>query len=79
MLECDSFSILLALLPTMSALAVVPHHFFDIHGPRLGLVALEIAEPLPPTMIHLTTRADGPLTLPTQRLRDAFEQQARDP
>lgn len=77
-LECDSFSILLAMLPAMQALAVVPRHFFDIHGPRMGLVTLDISEPLPPTMIHLTTRADGPLTLPTQRLRDAFEQEARD-
>lgn len=77
-LECDSFSILLALLPTMAALAVVPRHFFETHGPRMGLVALDIAEPLPPTVIHLTTRAEGPLTLPTQRLRDAFEHEARD-
>ena len=77
-LECDSFSTLLALLPSMGALAVVPRHFFDIHGPRMGLVALDIAEPLPPTMIHLTTRAEGPLTLPTQRLRDAFVQEARE-
>lgn len=77
-LECDSFSILLAMLPTMGALAVVPRHFFQAHGPRIGLVALDIAEPLPPTMIHLTIRAEGPLTLPTQRLRDAFEQEARE-
>ncbi len=77
-LECDSFSILLAMLPTLGALAVVPRHFFDRHGPQIGLVALDIADPLPPTVIHLTTRAEGPLTLPTQRLRDAFEQEARD-
>lgn len=77
-LECDAFSTLLALLPTMGALAVVPRHFFDTHGPRIGLVKLDIAEPLPPTMIHLAIRAEGPLTLPAQRLRDAFEQAARD-
>lgn len=77
-LECDSFSILLAMLPGMSALAVVPQRFFEAHGPRSGLVALDIAEPLPATAIHLTTRAEGPLTLPTQRLRDAFEQEARE-
>lgn len=77
-LECDSFSTLLALLPAMGALAVVPRHFFEIHGPRMGLVALDISEQLPPTTIYLTTRAEGPLTLPTQRLRDAFEQEARD-
>lgn len=76
-LECDSFSILLAMLPTMGALAVVPRHFFTIHAPKIGLVALDIVEPLPPTVIHLTTRAEGPLTLPSQRLRDAFEQEAR--
>lgn len=77
-LECDSFSILLALLPTSGALAVVPRHFYDTHGPRSGLVALDIADPLPPTPIHLTTRAEGPLSLPAQRLRDAFEQEARE-
>jgi hypothetical protein len=44
----------------------------------MGLVALDISEQLPPTTIYLTTRAEGPLTLPTQRLRDAFEQEARD-
>jgi LysR family transcriptional regulator, regulator of abg operon len=77
-LECDSFSILLALLPASDALAVVPRHFFEIHGPRMGLVALDIAEPLMPITIHLTTRAEGPLTLPSQRLRDAFEQEARE-
>ncbi len=77
-LECDSFSTLLALLPTMGALAVVPRQFFVVHGPRMGLVALDISEQLRPTTIFLTTRSEGPLTLPTQRLRDAFEQEARD-
>lgn len=77
-LECDSFSILLALLPASGALAVVPRHFFEIHGPRMGLAAVDIAEPLTPITIYLTTRAEGPLTLPSQRLRDAFEQEARE-
>lgn len=77
-LECESFSILLAMLAGVTALAIVPRHFFDTHGPRIGLVALEIEEPLPTTAIHLFTRTEGPLTLPTQRLRDAFEQEARE-
>lgn len=77
-LECDSFSILLAMLPTAGALAVVPRQFYVAHGPLVGLTALNITEPLPPITIHLSTRAEGPLTLPTQRLRDAFEQEARE-
>ena len=56
---------------------MVPRHIFIIHAPKIGLVALDIVEPLPRTVIHLTTRAEGPLTLPSQRLRDAFEQEAR--
>lgn len=77
-LECDSFSTLLAMLPSARALALVPRLFFETHGLQNGLVALDILEPLPAIMIHLTTRAEGPLTLPTHRLRDAFEQEARE-
>ena len=42
-----------------------------------GLVALPIADALPQTTIHLFARTDGPLTLPTQRLKDSFEQEAK--
>jgi LysR family transcriptional regulator, regulator of abg operon len=77
MLECESFSTLLAVLPGMDAVALMPRRFFDSHGPRTGLVALPIADALPQTTIHLFCRTDAPLTLPTQRLKDGFEQEAK--
>ena len=77
MLECESFSTLLAVLPGMDAVALMPRRFFDSHGPRTGLVALPIADALPQTTIHLFSRTDAPLTLPTQRLKDGFEQEAK--
>ena len=76
-LECESFSTLLAVLPEMDVLAVVPRRFFDSHGPRIGLAVLNIAESLPPTTIHLFTRTDAPLTLPTQRLVNDFVHEAQ--
>lgn len=76
-LECESFSTLLAVLPGMDAVALMPQRFFDSHGPRTGLVTLPITDALPLTTIHLFYRADGPLTLPTQRLKDGFEQEAK--
>ena len=76
-LECDSFSTLLALLPTVDMLALVPRRFFDSHGPRIGLAAVDIEDALPPTMIHLFTRSDAPLTLHAQRLLEAFVHEAQ--
>ena len=76
-LECESFSTLLAVLPGMDAVALMPQRFFDRHGPRTGLVALPITEALPLTTIHLFQRSDGPLTLPAQRLRVSFELEAK--
>jgi DNA-binding transcriptional LysR family regulator len=76
-LECESFSTLLAVLPGMEAVALMPRRFFDSHGPRTGLVALPIADTLPQTTIHLFCRTNAPLTLPTQRLKDGFEQEAK--
>lgn len=75
-MECESFSTLLAVLPEMDLLAAVPKRFYDTHGPRMGLAALPIEEKLPPTTIHLFTRTDAPLTLPTQRLVNAFVHEA---
>lgn len=77
-LECESFSTLLAVLPQMDAVALMPRRFFETHGPRSGLVALPIADELPQTTIHLFLRTDAPLTVPTQRLVDAFVQEAQD-
>ena len=67
---------LLAVLPSMDTLAIVPERFYEAHGPRMGLVALQLQETLPATTIHIFSRADAPLTLPAQRLLDAFLQEA---
>ena len=75
--QCESFSTLLAVLPNMDTLAIVPKRFYDVHGPRMGLVALDLQETLPATTIHIFSRTDGPLSLPTQRLLDAFLQEAK--
>lgn len=76
-LECESFSTLLAVLPQMDAVALMPRRFFESHGPRSGLTALPIADALPLTTIHLFLRSDAPLTVPTQRLMDAFVSEAQ--
>lgn len=78
-LECESFSTLLAVLPRMDAVALMPRRFFDSHGPRNGLVALPIAsDSLPMTTIHAFLRTDAPLTVPAQRLLDAIAHEARE-
>jgi len=76
-LECESFSTLLSLLPSTDALAIMPRRFFVIHGERTGHVMLPIGTPLPRLMINLIVRADGPLSLPTQRLLDMLQEEAR--
>lgn len=76
MLECESFSTLLAVLPGMNTLALVPARFYEVHGPRMGLAALDLQEELPATTIHIFSRADAPLSLPAQRLVDTFLQEA---
>ena len=75
--ECESFSTLLAVLPGMNTLAIVPKRFHEVHGPRMGLVALALRETLPPTTIHIFSRTDAPLSLPAQRLLDTFLQEAK--
>jgi DNA-binding transcriptional LysR family regulator len=76
-LECESFSTLLAVLPSMDAVALVPAGFYEHHGPRLGLVRLPITEGLPRVTLHAVWRADTPLTAPAGTLLDALEQEAR--
>lgn len=77
-LECESFSTLLALMPSLDVVGIMPLRFFDRYGPRTDLVQLPIEDELPRTTIHVLSRADGPLTLPAQRLLDAFVQEASD-
>lgn len=75
--HCESFSTLLAVLPGMNTLAIVPQRFHEVHGPRMGLVALALEETLPATTIHIFSRTDAPLSLPAQRLFDTFLQEAQ--
>jgi DNA-binding transcriptional LysR family regulator len=76
-LTCESFSVLLALLPTLDCVAVMPRAFVERYGQRMGLVALPIEDALPQTMVHLITSAERPLTVPAQYLIDALVQEAR--
>jgi DNA-binding transcriptional LysR family regulator len=75
-LECESMATLLAVLPRMDTLTLLPRRFYEEHGPRMGLVMLDLQEHLPATTIHIISRADAPLSLPAQRLLDAFVQEA---
>ena len=76
-MECNSFSTLLAMLPQIDAIALMPQRFFEAHGRRSGLVALPMQDPLPMTQIHAFVRTDVPLSLPAQRLLDAVQAQAQ--
>ncbi len=76
-IECESITSLLALLPTLDLVAMMPRGFVDRYGPRVGLVALPIEDALPQTMIHALTRSDTSMTVPGQALLDALLQEAR--
>jgi DNA-binding transcriptional LysR family regulator len=71
-LECESFATLLALMPRLDVIGIMPKGFFDRYGPVMDLVKLPIADVLPHATIHVLHRADTPLTLPAQRLLEAF-------
>lgn len=76
-LVCESFSTLLTLVRDSNYLAVMPEGFFNCHGPPMDLVRLPIRDPLPVTPVYVMWRADVPLTVPAQRLLDAFMEEAR--
>lgn len=75
-LACESFATVLALLPQLDVLGVMPRHFFERYGPHLNLVMVPVLDPLPCPTIHIVWRADTALGLPAQRLRDAFVHEA---
>ncbi|WP_427307395.1 LysR family transcriptional regulator [Cupriavidus sp. H39] len=75
-LECESFATLLALMPRLDVVGIMPKGFFARYGPALDLIELPIADALPRTTIHALYRADTPLTVPAQRLLDAFVAEA---
>jgi LysR family transcriptional regulator, regulator of abg operon len=77
-LECESFSTLLAVLPSMDAVALVPSGFFAKHGPGAGLQALAVSDPMPRVTLYAAWRASTPLTAPAAYLLDALVQEARN-
>lgn len=75
-LECESFATLLALMPRLDVIGIMPRGFFDRYAPAMDLIELPIADALPSTTIHALYRADTPLTVPAQRLLEAFVAEA---
>lgn len=74
---CEAFSTLLALIPSVDAVAIMPEYFYDSYGAAQGLVRMPIVDPLPKVTVHAAWRADAPLTSPAGHLLDALEQEAR--
>lgn len=77
-MECESFSTLVALLPSVDAVGIMPSGFFEQYAQRMGIARLAIADPLPRVTLHAAWRADTPLTAPAGHMLDALEQAARE-
>jgi LysR family transcriptional regulator, regulator of abg operon len=75
-LQCESFSTLVALMPSIDAVGIMPQGFFERYARHMGIVQLPIDDPLPRVTLHAVWRADTPLTAPAARLLDALEQEA---
>ncbi len=73
---CESFSTLLALLPSLDAVAIAPAPFYKQHAAPCGLIQLPIANALPIVSVHAFWRAEAPLTAPASHLLDALAQEA---
>ena len=76
-LRVAAVSTLLALVPSVNAVAVMPAYFYDSYAAPRGLVQLPFVDPLPTVSVHIAWRADAPLTAPASHLLDALEQEAR--
>jgi DNA-binding transcriptional LysR family regulator len=77
-LQCETFSTLVALMPSVDAVGIMPQGFFEQYASRMGLIRLPIDDPLPKVTLHAVWRADAPLTAPAGLLLDALELEARD-
>ena len=77
-LTCESFSTVLAMVSSHDVVCVMPQRFVERHGARLGLARVPVTDPLPRATVQAAWRRDAPLTVPAQRLLDAFEQEARE-
>ncbi len=76
-LECESFSKLLALMPGADVMGIMPEPFYRAHAALHGIVSMPIEEPLPRVALHAVWRAEVPLTAPAAHLLDAIEAQSR--
>lgn len=76
-LECESFSTLVGVMPGLDAVAVMPESFYYSYAAALGIVSLAIEDPLPYVTLHAAWRADAPLTAPATHLLDAIEEESR--
>lgn len=76
-LECESFATLIALMANRDVVAIVPRAFFGSYAAQAALVELPIEDPLPTMTVHAFSRADAQLSVPAQRLLDAFVQETR--
>ena len=72
----ESFFTLLALMPSIDMIGIMPRGFFEHYGPREGLVKLPLDDVLPRITICAAWRADTQLTLPAQRMLDAFSDES---
>ena len=77
-LQCESFSTLVAVMPSIDAVAIMPQGFFTAYASRMGIVQLPIEDTLPRVTLHAVWRADTPLTSAATRLLEAMEQEAAD-
>lgn len=77
MLECESFSTLLAVMPSVDVVGIMPEGFYHSYAASLGIVSLPIEDPLPRVTLHAVWRADVPLTAPAAHLLDAMEAESR--
>lgn len=77
LLQCESFSTLVAVLPSVDAVAIMPQRFFTEYARRMRIVQLPIEDVLPIVTLHAVWRADTPLTAPAARLLDALEEEAK--
>lgn len=75
-LECESFATLLVLMPRLDVIGIMPKGFFDRYAPAMDVMELPIADELQSATIYALYRADAPLTLPAQRLLEAFAAEA---
>ena len=77
MIECESFSTLLALMPVTDLVGILPRGFFERYGPRYDLVELPIEAALPKVRVQIISRREVPFTPAAQILADAFAEEAR--